>query len=379
MKVLLVDTALAAVPIYDYLVQEGHDVWVIGNREGDILARRAGSRWIQQDYRNYLEVEKHIEALHIERVVPGCTDVSLETCSRLKVSSSYADSPEINRKISNKLEFRRLCEELSMPAPLVVAKESFPLCGRFICKPVDAFSGRGVTIFDGGDQSAMVAAYQAAIEVSPSAGAIFETFAEGPLYSCSAFVENGKLTNSFYVREGSSAYEFAVDTSYIDHAVPERHMVTLEKSLEKLCGFLNLKDGLLHTQFILNESGPWIIELTRRCPGDLYSLLIEYSTGFKYAAKYASYFVGTQLITQSFEQRHVLRHTVSSVDTLIFCGIKFSPPVNVRAFFPLQTIGQILTGRQGTRAGILFCEQHSHDLLVEGYKSLLDRDIYTLS
>ena len=37
---LLLDTAFAAAPIYDSLVRAGHDVWVMGNRANDLLAKK---------------------------------------------------------------------------------------------------------------------------------------------------------------------------------------------------------------------------------------------------------------------------------------------------------------------------------------------------
>ena len=140
----------------------------------------------------------------------------------------------------------------------------------------------------------MYAAYNTAQNASPSSTALIETFEAGDLYSCSAFIEKQRLTVAFYVREGSSANPFAVDTSYVTDDLPARCTIILEESLEKICSALQLKDGLLHTQFILAGERPFIVEVSRRCPGDLYSLLIEYSTGFQYAAKYASYFTETK-------------------------------------------------------------------------------------
>jgi len=379
MNVLLVDTAFAAVPVYDYLIQAGHNVWVIGNRENDILARRAASRWIKLDYSDFHKVENYVRDLAIESIVPGCTDVSMDTCLRLKINSLLVDTPETNYSLNNKIAFRHICEKLNLPSPQAVSKDGFPATGRFICKPADAFSGRGVTVFDGRNRAALIAAYEVALRASPSATAIIESFIEGQLYSCSTFIENGKPTTVFYVREGSSANLFAVDTSYVVYNLPEKYTAILEKSLEKLCLMLGLKNGLLHAQFILNEDGPWIIEVARRCPGDLYSLLIEYSTGFKYAAKYASYFIGAAFSTHTSERRYILRHTVSAVEDTIFGGIKFSIPMVTQAFFPLEVTGQKLCGHQGTRCGIVFCESPSPEHLISNYEAFLARRAYTVS
>jgi hypothetical protein len=39
-RALLLDTSFAARPIHDWLLEEGFEVWTIGNRPQDVLARR---------------------------------------------------------------------------------------------------------------------------------------------------------------------------------------------------------------------------------------------------------------------------------------------------------------------------------------------------
>lgn len=378
MKVLLLDTAFAAIPIYEYLISIGHDVFVIGNRPNDVLARKAGNRWINQDYSKPDEVRPCLARHEIEAIIPGCTDISIETCARLNLDTYPLDSSTNNAVFGDKAAFRRLCSELDLPAPRVVDDSLFPTAGWFICKPVDAFSGRGVTVFDGADVDVLKNAKRVAVEASPSATALIETYASGDLYSCSAFVENKKLVESFYVREGSSANPFAVDTSYVAYDVPAACRMKLKEGLERLSSALSLRDGLLHTQFILTDSGdPSIIEVTRRCPGDLYSLLIEYSTGYRYAAKYASYFLGIHEETQVETRRYVLRHTVTSGGrNEIFAGLRMTSAFALRAFFPLGAVGHELLPRQGSRAGVMFCEASDYDQLIADYHRFVGRDAY---
>jgi hypothetical protein len=376
-KVLLLDTAFAAAPIYDFLVA-GHEVWVMGNRPADLLARKAGANWIDQDYSQVDRVEQHVQRLGIERVVPGCTDVSIETCLRLSVGSHLHDSPGINKALSNKDVFRKICQEINLPAPRVCERSAFPLPGRFICKPVDGFSGRGITVFDGNDKAALEVAWQTARVASPTSSALIETFVAGQLHSCTAFVENHKLTDVFFVKEGSSVNPFAVDTSYVVYGMPSECVRLLRESLERLSAFLDLKDGLLHTQFILPDSQPMIVEVSRRCPGDLYSLLIEYSTGFRYAAKYASYFIGEKVDVRPNTRCHILRHTVTADKDGALEGLRFEKPQQVFGFFPIAAMGGELQARVN-RAGLLFCDYTSEAELLRAYQLFVDRRIYRVT
>lgn len=376
MKILLLDTAFAAAPIYDFLISSGHQVWVMGNRPGDLLARRAGANWVEQDYSQVAEVERHVARLGIDGLVPGCTDVSIETCLQLSVGSHLRDGPEVNRTLNNKALFRSLCAQIDLPAPRIFDEAAFPRSGQFICKPVDAYSGRGMTVFDGNNVQAVRQALTTARAASPTSSALIETFVAGDLHSCTAFIESQKVADEFFVREGASANPFAVDTSYVVYDLPQTCMQVLRDSIERLCAHLELRDGLLHTQFILSSSKPTIIEMTRRCPGDLYSLLIEYSTGIQYAARYASYFIGRKWDTRPDARRHILRHTVTADETVAFGGLTLQDGQRLRGFFPLASMGEELRARQGNRAGILFCEYANHAELMKAYGLFLDRRAY---
>ena len=379
MKVLLLDTAFAAAPIYDALLVAGHEVWVMGNRNSDLLAQRAQDRWIRQDYSDVTAVEARVRAGGFSRVVPGCTDVSIATCASLSVMQGHMDASGTNTTISDKARFREISARIGMRAPKVVTMETLPATGRLICKPVDAFSGRGISIFEASDQRALDKAIKIARAASPSGRSVMETFVEGQLHSCTGFLEGGRLVDTFYVIEGSSANPFAVDTSYVTDEVSPAYRVELEASLETLAAELTLADGLIHTQFLLAEDGAYVVEVSRRCPGDLYSLLIEFATGYPYAARYASFFVGDRIATSNGSRRHILRHTVTADHDSVYGGLKLDRSLLVHSFFPLQSVGQTLLARQGNRAGILFCEAPDHRDLVKTYRQFHDRQAYSVT
>jgi hypothetical protein len=378
MKILLLDTAFAAAPIYKALLNAGNDVWVMGNRSTDLLARVAHERWIDQNYSEVDKVREHAERLGIERVIPGCTDISIETCLQLPQGSHLRDSVEINQELAHKRSFRKLCEHLDLPAPRVLDPGTFPRLGKYICKPVDAFSGRGISVFNGEDLDALAAAISVAQAASRTGAMLIETYVGDDLYSCSGFLQNFAFTDIFFVREGTSANPYAVDTSYVVDELPLRAKEVLISSLEKLARHLRLKDGLLHAQFILSDIGPAIIEVARRCPGDLYPILIEYSTGFQYAAKFAACLAGYNYSTQVTKRRHVLRHTLSADWRMDFSGLDCNEPIPLLAFFPLAPLGEPLLPAQGNRAGIVFAEYATTAALHDAFSSFMSRRVYCL-
>lgn len=379
MKVLLLDAAFSARPIYDALIAGGHEVWVSGNRETDPLARRAGDHWLQLDYSDVEAVRQAVNRLGIEKLVPGCTDVSLMTCVEIGLTPDCIDSPEVNRQLSDKAWFRAMCAKLGLPAPRPIPIDDFPRQGRYICKPVDAFSGRGITIFDGEDALVLEAAIDAAVASSSSGQYLIETYIEGQLYSLSTFLLGQKIAYEVCVIEGSSANPYAVDTSHVVRNLPEKALAKLRAGLERMSFDLTLRDGLLHTQFILAGDEPYIVEVTRRCPGDLYSLLIEYSTGFPYAATYAAAFLGPLAIPEGSETRHILRHSVASPGGELYQALTFTTPVPTKALFPLMPVGEALLPAQRNRAAVLFADYGTPTALAEAYALFMARAAYDLA
>lgn len=378
MKILLMDSAFSSLPIYDSLINQGHDVWTIGNRKDDLLAVRAGEKWLPVNYSDIQAVRECLEALSFDAVVPGCTDVSYNVCSRLGGDWFRGDSPHNNYIINNKYEFRKLCTDLNIPSPRLFHKTSFPSPGNFICKPVDSYSGRGVTIFNGESLGDLESAVSEAKKFSHSGDFLIESFHDGQLYSCSAFIVKHEVKDSFYVIESSSANKFAVDTSFVSESLSPDLKKSIEDDLCSIARHMDLSDGLLHTQFILSEERFYFIEMTRRCPGDLYSRLIELSTGFPYASAYVGFFIGANYKRIYSHRKFILRHTLSTTDHGVYRGIKFHLNPSFTEFYSLSKLGDILHPNQKTRAGILFMGCDTQDELNFHFNALVAREAYDL-
>lgn len=356
MKVLLLDPAFSAVPIHDYLTSTGCEVWTIGNRQSDPLAIAHPDRWIKGDYSNAAFVRSLMAEHGFEALVPGCTDVSMDAFVRAGCQTSYRYSLQADQILNRKPLFRRLCSELDLPAPMAVAADDLPGKGTFICKPADSFSGRGVTLFDAADRSAAREAIAAAKRQSPTGEVICETYVPGQLYSYSAFLEGGTVETAYIVREGSRHDPFAVDTSHVVWDYPPEHIRSLRAAVEAVCKRLDFCDGLLHVQFIDGGDRIAILEMTRRCPGDLYAMLIEYSTGQPYAARYASYFIGKRIAPVPARRRHVLRHTLKQAGPDGFRGFDLALGAGLFRIVPVVRLGEALDPVKPVRVGVAFLE-----------------------
>jgi hypothetical protein len=290
---------------------------------------------------------------------------------QLKKQGSYRLSPETNDILNNKPLFRRLCLDLDIPAPRAVDVRRLPKSGKFICKPADSFSGRGVTIFDAADAKAAAAAVGSAMTHSPRGEIICENFIEGELHSYTAFLRAGAVERAFIVREGSRYNPFAVDTSHLCDDYDSRKLLVLRTAIEAISAHLDLCDGLLHTQFIDSGEGVSIIEMTRRCPGDLYARLIEYSTGFHYGGAFASYFLDRPWESRSLKRRYVLRHTIKQVGKERFFGLDIDLP-GVFKIVPVLRNGDALDAKVATRVGLAFAEFADYGSLMESHSTIVN-------
>jgi hypothetical protein len=142
-----------------------------------------------------------------------------------------------------------------------------------------------------------------------------------------------------------------------------------------------LVDGLFHTQFIKTKDSFKIIEVTRRCPGDLYSLLIQKSTEFNYAEFYTKPFINQpiQIKTTKTKKNCILRHTISVSEMINFISIKFQEDLKVDEFIPMSTTGDELKESPFSRFGLIFIDCKSEKKLKKIYQNILKRKLYNFT
>ena len=375
---LLVDTNRAAYTIYESLVMLGHDVWVVGGNPNEPLAR-ISPNYIQLDYSDASALAELIDREDFDFIVPGCTDVSYKVCAEVNRGRFLGiDSVEAARRINEKSAFRELAGELGIPVPRVFSfKEALKL-DSVIIKPVDSFSGRGISILKNPSRERLAKAHEEACGVSKSGEALIEEFVSGQLYSHSAFLQGGEVVADFIVREDCTTNPFTVDTSCVVFDFDPDLLQALRNDACKLFKHLELQNGLIHSQFILGQGQYWIIEVTRRCPGDLYALLIEMSTGYPYGASYAASFLGETPLPRSAGplRERIIRHTATSQMGESLWGFHFTQPVDLRFFVPLAEAGEYIKPSPYGRAGVFFLAAKSDDEQSAIYQRLLDGGLY---
>src|ERR1035438_148698 len=107
-RTLLVDTNRAAYPIYQALCTLGHEVWVMGGKPEETLAKLAPN-YAQLDYSDTDKLAAFIEEKGFDYLVPGCTDLSYQVCAEINNGRFPGiDTPANTFAINTKSEFRKV-------------------------------------------------------------------------------------------------------------------------------------------------------------------------------------------------------------------------------------------------------------------------------
>ena len=374
-KLLLADANFSCIPILMSLKHHEWELSACGNLAKDPCHRLADNS-LHIDYSNAEELTLNIKRNGYDFLVPGCNDVSYISCASAaeEIGLPGYDPLDTVLTLHHKNKFRDFSENKKYPVPKATpnVNEAKFLALPVIVKPTDAFSGRGVSKLT--DLDNVKEKYSEAIRFSKSSQAIIEEFISGTLHSHSAFIKNGRILIDFFVDEYCTVYEYQVNSSCISYSMPQHVKQKVRDWCETLAQDLSLVDGLVHTQFILRNDDFWLIEVTRRCPGDLYSELITKSTGINYAALYAASFTEKGLPDNVPKQtnKYVARHTASSNRECVLHSTGILPPaVNSKIeFTSIASAGDIIREAPFGKTGIFFIEFDSQSELLELTPSL---------
>lgn len=378
-RVVLLDTNVAAAPIHRYLTDAGHKVHVVGRNPADYLAK-AVPNYVDLDYSDVEATFALLERLGADYLVPGCNDLSYATCAAISARRPFPgiDPVHVVDTLGNKQDFRRYAAAHDIPAPRQIA-EADAVAGRpVIVKPVDAYSGRGVTALKAPTAAEIATALALARSFSATGACLIEDFVEGQLYSHTAFLGPDGVVADFIVEEHGSINPFAVDTSCVIPDFDAALLAGVRAAIETIARDLKLTSGLIHTQFIADAGRFWIVEITRRCPGDLYSLLISLSTGFAYAENYARPFLGLPFREGPRRFSAILRHTVALRAAQAYGALQFHRPVQVERFVPQALAGDQVAASPFARIGILFARSEPGAPLAELMAVTVRGELYSV-
>jgi len=371
-RVLVLGSSFSAIDMIQRVKSLGFHVIVCGVDPGE-PGHSISHESIFLDYKDIEELKKFLRANQVEFVVPTSNDVAYRTGLELSKEFDFPgyDKYEEGLLFLEKDSYRKICKDLNLRIPIFQTTEARDLLSiqskfeiPFLIKPAQGFSGIGIIKVQKESERLEVES----IEWDHCSDDIFvvEKFLEGTLHSHSAFTQDGRIIQDFFVDEFCTINQFAVDSSNYPSRVSQEVREQVRGMIGTLLGPLNLVDGLIHTQFMISQGEAVLIESMRRCPGDLFPNLIGLSTGFDYIYNYIAPFLNMPLVIPTHFSKEALpiaRFTVADSQENQIFGISVPSESENFIFYPLLKNGDSFMQFPKGKVGILFVELSNIDTL----------------
>jgi len=331
-RLLIAGGGYADIPLILSAKKLEYHVITSGNRP-DELGHRYSDEYQPADFSDPEAILHLAKRLKVSAICACCNDFSA-------LSAAYAaeqlelpghDSYRIAKIIHHKDQYRQFAWDHGITTPKALAftnkkdalnkMESLPF--PVIVKPVDLTGGKGMSTINKMEEAE--AALEKAFFISRTKRIVVEEFIAGSRHGFSVFLVNGRVVFFFSDNEHYYLNPYLVSAA----SVPSIASPIVEQKLcaesEKIASLLSLKTGIFHIQYILRDEDPFIIEICRRAPGDLYVKLVEHATGVDYPAWIVKASAGLDCSglvhaeTKGFFTRHcVMSATPGKVKDIIF-------------------------------------------------------------
>ena len=372
-KLLLLGGSHAEIPLIKAAQELGWFVITTGNNR-DGLGHPYADKTVFADFSNKETMLELARSEGVQAVCSGCNDFALLStvyvCEKLGIPGhdSYATSLEIHHKD----KYRALATRLGIPTPQAkvvhneqefeqaIASLTFPI----IVKPVDLTGGKGIHRATNVEEARE--AYKNATSRTREDHIVVEEFVQGTNHGFSAMLVKGKVAFAFADNEQYFVNKYLVSGANTPSTTSAAGLSKLRDYSERIARELHLVDGILHIQYIEKADGtPFIIEICRRPPGDLYIKFVKYATGIDYPKFIEMAETGIDIsgITDSPTQGFWLRHCVMSDREAgengcsgIVRDVAFAPEIqkNIVEKFLWFKPGEKITDKLTYKAGIVF-------------------------
>jgi len=365
-KVLILGGSHRDIPLIKAAQELGYFVSTLGDRDY-YLGHKYADMFYKVNFNDLAKVKNIIKDEGIDYIIPGSGEESYLNTVQIaqELSIGNFDDLETAKLVHNKWKFKKFClkHNISTPNGLYYKEDSdlnslsFPI----VIKPTNLSGGRGVDIV--GNLNDLNLSLSRAKKVSNEI--FLEEFIEGELIAYSVFLKNQKIVYGFTGKDDTYKNPYLITTAYpigVEKVVLDR----LKFDIEIMAKKLSLVDGMFHLQVIIKNKIPYIIDVTRRIPGDFYPNLIELCDKVEYSKSVVKSYIGQKLdneFTINTRKSFVIRHCVMSSRNGIFKEVKIADSLKnkIISTFNLIEKDTHIKDFLTTQIAIIFIELLSED------------------
>lgn len=266
------------------LIESAHKLGmyvITSGRDAAAFAHKYADEYICQDYSDKEAMLQLAKEQNIDYMCSSANDIALMTTTYVceKLGLPGHDAYDTTLTLHHKDKFKELSRKLKLHVPdgeyFTDQKKAIEYAKtvdyKVMVKPVDLVSGNGCSMAISLEEKTK--AIQQAFDMSLNKRIVIERFIEGTSHSFSSYIVDKKVAFYYCDNEYAYASPFHITTSASPASCFNKHVEKiLIDDVEKVAGELNLVNGRVHTQYIMDSAGePHILEMTRRASGDLYS------------------------------------------------------------------------------------------------------------
>jgi len=370
-KILILGGSHRDIPLIKAAQELGYFVVTLGDRDY-YLGHKYSNQAIKINFNDLSKVKQIIKNEKIDYIIPGSGEESYLNTVKLshELNIGNFDSMETANLVHNKWRFKEFCltNDISTPKGIYVntnklidnLKLNFPI----VVKPTNLSGGRGVKVVQNTKE------LEKAIKLSNNISdeLFLEEYIEGKLIAYSVFLKDQRIIYAFSGADDIYLNPYLITTAYpitLDKDVEQK----LSSDINKIAEELNLVNGMFHLQVIIKNNIPYIIDVTRRIPGDLYPDLIEYCDKVKYSQAVVKAYIGYD-ITNEFKQNKrkefIIRHVVMPDKNGIYNGLDIDNSIKDKIIkrFDLIENGYKIDDYLHTQITILFIQLDATNLKI---------------
>ncbi len=378
-KILILGGSHRDIPLIQASQELGYFVITLANKTKDeYIGHRYADKYYKIDFNDLGAVEEICHKENIDYLIPGCGEASYLNTVKManKLKMGNFDTFETARLIHNKWKFKNFClqNNISTPKGMLYDKNlsNISLDFPIVVKPANLSGGKGVQVVK--NKIEFIDAIKQSIKYSNEI--FLEEFIKGELIACSVILKDQKIFYSFFGADKNYLNDYLITTAYpisIDITIKNK----IFKDIETIANKLHLKDGMFHLQIIIKNETPYIIDVARRIPGDLYPKLIEYCDDIEYSKAVIQTYIGEKItanLAKTDKPKNILRHCIMPKENGFYQTLLVDSLLKKRIIYRLDLLSEdsIIHDYLHTQIAIIFVNiENDKEFIVKNINNLI--------
>lgn len=368
-KVLILGGSHRDIPLIKACKELAYFVITLGDRDY-YLGHKYADQYYKINFNDLIKIKEIVKNEEIDYLIPGSGEESYLNTVKLseELNMGHFDSLKTANLVHNKWRFKEFClkNNISVPKGVYVTSSSditnlndmnFPI----VIKPTNLSGGRGVEVVH------TLKDLQSSLKVTEKvSNEIFlEEYIEGELIAYSIILKEQDIIYDFIASDKTYLNPYLI-TSAFPKKLDKKVVKHIHTEVTKLAKLLSLSNGMFHLQILIKENIPYIIDVTRRIPGDFFPDLMELADGVEYnKAVIQGYTTGNlnANLLKNTKQNFIIRHCVMPSENGIYENIVIDESIknNIISVFDLLDKGYIIKDYLHTQIAIVFIKLNKYN------------------